>query len=77
LLTRVKLLESCGAEPNNWMSLWRRLPRSFRTARNRPTTSLGNSWIGVATQALAAERLMGDLVRRIEYAIEETERIMK
>ena len=29
------------------------------------------------TQALAAERLMGDLVRRIEYTIEETERTVK
>ena len=25
LLTRVSLLESRGAEPNDWMSLWRRL----------------------------------------------------
>jgi hypothetical protein len=29
------------------------------------------------TQALAADRLVGDLVRRIEYATEETERIVK
>jgi hypothetical protein len=28
-------------------------------------------------QALAAERLMGDLVQKIEYATEETERIVK
>jgi hypothetical protein len=32
---------------------------------------------GSRTQALAAERLMGDLVRRIECATEETERIVK
>ena len=72
----MKLLESCGEEPNDLDLTLAQITQILQDRAEQADDVAREFLDRSRTQALAAERLMGNLIRRIEYASEDTERIV-